>query len=247
MATTRGEPWSRGELVAAIKLYCITPFGRIHSRNPSLIALAQSLGRTPSAIALKLTNFASLDPTIARAGMANYSKLDKIVWDDFFANMDAYLSENEKPQNLTGMNEQAAEFILPIRDGVDVRRLTKTRVNQDFFRSLVMASYDNKCALTGIDAPELLVASHIVPWSVDPASRTNPRNGICLNALHDRAFDEGLITIAEDLAVQYSPHLPPSTKAELVAFGQPKLRLPARFIPDRQFLDYHRTKVFMAT
>ncbi len=236
--------WTKDELVPTLKLYCITPFGRLHSKNPDIIELAKRLGRTASAVALKATNFASLDPTIDRAGMSNSSKLDKEVWDDFFQNMDEYLDASEVERPNEGFSEQQAEFIYASRAGIDVVRLTKTRMNQSFFRKLILASYDNKCALTGIAAPELLNASHIVPWSKDKEARTNPTNGICLNALHDRAFDEGLITFDHDYSVMYSPKLPSHTREALMSFSAEKLHLPKRFVPDKGFLDYHRTILF---
>jgi putative restriction endonuclease len=177
--------------------------------------------------------------------MGNYSRLDKVVWDDFFDNMENYLTP-DSASAVVEAHDAPVEFVFTDRVGLDVLRLTKTRVNQSFFRSMVLTSYDNKCALTGIDAPELLVASHIRPWALDPATRTNPRNGICLNTLHDRAFDEGLITFDEDLSVRYSPTLPTVALDALTAISEAKLRLPSRFLPDGQFLNYHRTEIFKA-
>lgn len=57
----------------------------------------------------------------------------------------------------------------------------RTRVNQSFFRAAVLAAYNVRCCVTGLSIPELLTASHIVPWSADVKNRTNPRNGLCLN------------------------------------------------------------------
>jgi putative restriction endonuclease len=239
------RPWTRTELLQVLHLYCVTSFGKIHARNPEIVLLAKLIDRTPSSVALKMTNFAGLDPTIARTGMSNHSKLDKAVWTDFFNNMDAFLNEAETPEDRGELSEPQIEFIHATRAGIDVMRITKTRVNQTFFRKLILASYDNKCALTGIDTPELLVASHIVPWSVDISSRTNPANGICLNALHDRAFDEGLITFDRDLSILYSPRMPPVTKDSLMSFGDTKMRLPSKFVPEAKFLDYHRSTVFI--
>jgi len=242
----KGAPWSEEELRAALKLYCVTTFGRIHRNNPEIIELAEALDRTPSSVALKMTNFASLDPTIARTGMANHSKLDKAVWDDFFVNMDAYLTtDDRKPQAL---HDAEADFRYQSRPGLDLERTSKTRVNQGFFRSMILASYDSRCAITGIEAPQLLVASHIVPWSINPGERTNPANGICLNALHDRAFDCGLITIDEDLSVRFSPRIPKTARAKLLDLsGDGKMRLPSRFIPSKESLAYHRSEVFVAS
>jgi putative restriction endonuclease len=42
---------------------------------------------------------------------------------------------------------------------------------------MILANYSTKCAITGIDIPELL-ASHIVPWSINENERLNPENGI---------------------------------------------------------------------
>ncbi len=64
-----------------------------------------------------------------------------------------------------------------------------------------------RCCITGLAIPQLLNASHIVPWSFDVKNRTNPRNGLCLNAIHDRAFDCGLLTVTPDLTVRLSPSL----------------------------------------
>lgn len=240
------RPWTRDELIQTLKLYCLTPFGRIHNRNPAIVKLAEEIGRTPSAIALKMTNFASLDPTIARSGMSNYSKLDKTVWDEFFANMDEILNQTNDIATDNEFGEPQRKFTHAPKVGFDAMRVTKTRINQNFFRKLILASYDNQCALTKIDAPELLIASHIVPWSVDTSARMKPTNGICLNALHDRAFDEGLISFSEDFSVLYSSKMPTATKETLKSFGAEKLRLPSRFIPDKEFLDYHRREIFTA-
>jgi putative restriction endonuclease len=226
----RANAWNRNELIDALQLYCTTPFGRIHRHNPEIIVLAEKLGRTPSAIALKMTNFASLDPTINRAGMSNSSRLDREVWDIFFDALLLELSSDKSGTDETteyaesfGERIEKFEYEPSTRIGVDVLRLGKSRLNQDFFRRLVLASYDNKCALTGIDAKELLVASHIVPWSRDASIRTAPSNGICLNALHDRAFDQGLITFDDECRVAYSKRIPKVAREALESFGADRL------------------------
>ena len=231
-------------MVQVLQLYCLTPFGRMHSRNPDIKVLATLIGRTSSAIALKMTNFASLDPTLRQAGMSNSSKLDREVWTEFFQAMTLSLIPDEAAHN-SGFGESSKLFEpFPLREGVDVMRLVKTRLNQDFFRKLILTSYDGKCALTELDVPELLVASHIVPWSEDRTVRIAPQNGICLNALHDRAFDQGFITFDDDYSVVYSQKLPNTAREALKSFGSDRLRLPARFIPDPALLAFHRKNKF---
>jgi predicted restriction endonuclease len=239
--------WTRDELLKTLELYCLTSFGRIHSRNPEIQDLAAQLGRTASAVALKMVNFASLDPTLAQRGMANASRLDREVWDEFFAGVSASLATEALPKPGIGFAEAQRDFVTAIStfpEGLDVARTVKARVNQAFFRRLVLTSYDNKCALTGINAPELLIASHIVPWSKNVDVRTTPHNGICLNALHDRAFDEGYLTFTGDFEAIYARDLPAKARNALESFASNKLRLPSRFIPDRALLAFHRTQIF---
>lgn len=60
--------------------------------------------------------------------------------------------------------------------------------------------------MTGLSNKALLVAGHIKPWKVsDPNTmRLAPDNGLLLNALHDKAFDRGLIAITKDLKIAVS-------------------------------------------
>lgn len=237
--------WNKNELLAALRLYCVTPFGRLHARNPKIIKLARELGRSPDAVALKMVNFASLDPTIDRKGMANVSSLDRQVWNEFFEQLSISLErDDEMPTGFSeaDYNEQFYEEF----PGLDVPAITNRRIRQGFFRKLVLASYSSKCAATGINASELLVAGHIIPWSKETSLRTNPRNGICLNYLFDRAFDRGLISVTDDWTLVYSPGLPDETAQRMKSMATEKLSLPERFRPDPAFFEYHRQNIFRA-
>lgn len=86
ISTERRKGWSENELIRVLALYYQLPFGKMHSRTPAVIAYANMLGRTPSAVALKLVNFASLDPGLQRRGvrgMSNVSRLDRRVWHEY--------------------------------------------------------------------------------------------------------------------------------------------------------------------
>ena len=146
-------------------------------------------------------------------------------------------------EELAGIDESE----LPA-EGIDRDRLVKTRVNQQFFRATVLAAYNFRCCVSGLTVRPLLVASHIVPWSIDRKNRMNPRNGLCLNALHDRAFDRGLMTVTADFKVQMSDALKPTNKADeepfswLWRFDGKALALPKKFTPDAKFLASHRER-----
>jgi len=246
-------PWSREELILTINLYCKTPFGKLHKSNPDVIRLAELIGRTPSAVSWKLVNFASLDPSLQARGIRgaiNSSSLDKEIWAEFFNNWDdlAYESEillaNKKQEKIR------IEPELEIRDGLVKERLVKTRVNQSFFRATIMASYNQTCCISGIQQPELLIASHIRPWGMDEKNRLNPRNGICINALHDKAFEFGLLTVTPSYQIKVSPVLLKQSGNQAIAdnflkYNNEPMILPSRFLPDPSFLIYHNNERFI--
>ncbi len=252
MAERRG--WTRNELILAVNLYCKTPFGRIHKGNPDIIKLAGLIGRSPGSVAWKMCNFASIDPSLDRKGASHVAKLDVEVWNEFFNNWEdlAFESQNllakfENKDVETLVQEEDRDIVFP--EGKDSARTVKTRVNQSFFRRMILASYDFKCCITEIAIPELLLASHIVPWSKDKANRLNPRNGLCLNALHDKAFDAGLITISDSFTIIVSDLIKQRKSSDneinfLTKFDGKPIILPRKFQPDTNFLAYHRKNIF---
>lgn len=242
--------WTREELILAINLYCKLPFGRLHRLNPEVIHLSELINRTPSSVAYKLVNFASLDPSLKARGIkgaSNASKLDKIIWEEFYKNWEDLPYESEKL--LAKIENKPIENIskidlknLPI--GKSREKMVKVRVNQSFFRSSILASYNNTCCITGLSQSELLIAGHIKPWSEDEKNRLNPRNGIAINALHDKAFENGLITITPDYKIQISNVLLKQKKTEtldkyFLQYQDKEIVLPSRFLPDVEFLKYH--------
>lgn len=249
--------WTRDQLVKTLALYCQLPFGKMHSRNPAVIALAGVIDRTPSAVALKLVNFASLDPDLRErgvGGMGNTSAADRSIWAEFFGRWDV-LADNaivmEPPPVVeTGRRKRSVPAVAP-SGPTEVTRETMQRRGQYFFRAAVLAAHDGKCCITGITSEPLLRASHIVPWSHDPALRLDPRNGLCLNALHDAAFDRGLITLSDRFVLQVSKRVKaevPGTiyKEMFESRAGAPITMPERFTPAPEMLDFHRRNVFVA-
>ncbi len=242
--------WTREELILAINLYCKLPYGQLHERNPEIIALAKLLDRTPGGLGWKLNNFASLDPSHQARGIkgaTNSAKLDREIWDEFYENWEARIFESERLlaqfANTTVEKLNAIpEDELP-RAGVERERMVRVRVNQNLFRKMVLASYNNTCCITGLQRPELLVASHIRRWADDPENRMNPRNGLALNALHDRAFEAGLIGIGPEYEILLCSALKkskdPAVGVHFLPYEGAELRLPKRFLPDEAFLKEH--------
>lgn len=255
--------WTRPELVRLLSLYCRLPFGKMHERQPDVIALSVRMNRSPGSVAMKLSNMASFDPELkARGikGLPNATELDREVWNTFYGKWEtlaACVQEGDLVEAEPVGEAVGGDVIeLPTFDGPTERRVLATqRRGQAFFRKAVLAAYEGKCCVTGIAVPGLLRASHIVPWSVsrggDEAQRLNPRNGLCLNAMHDAAFDSGLITLDEDRRVVLSRTLRDATTAEVhqawfVRYDGQRIADAEKFAPEPAFLAHHRQQVFVA-
>ncbi len=200
----------------------------------------------------------SLDPSLKKrniAGASHGSKKDAEVWNEFNGDWDRLAFESEKllAQKMGIQIENVSEveaLDLP-KTGIERESLVKIRVNQSFFRKSVLAAYNFQCCITGLEIPELLNASHIIPWSKDQENRVNPRNGLCLNVIHDRAFDRGLLTITPDFIVKISKFLKKKNVSNavqdfLVRYDGLEINKPARFLPDLKFLKYHNKNVFQS-
>ncbi len=249
----RKPNWTREQLILAFNLYCKIPFGKISKTNPQIRQLAELIGRTPSAVGLKLSNLASFDPDLqARGikGMKNAGKGDRLIFDEFQNNREALVFESENiladMQGLTLENKYQSQLPeLGNLTGETRSSYVKTRVNQNFFRQVILANYQSKCAVTGIDMPALLIASHIIPWAENKEERLNPANGICLSALYDKAFDKHLISFDEDYRMILSTNLKEHcTKTYFQNhFGKlegQEMILPSRGMPSNEFLTMHR-------
>lgn len=140
-----------------------------------------------------------------------------------------------------------------IREGEDRESKSTQRRGQDYFRRMILANYGGRCALTGINVPQVLLASHIIPWAdkSHKSERLNPSNGICLSALYDKAFDKGLITVSpDDYTVRLSSALREYEDQEYFDkhFGSingKQITMPIEYKPNPDFLAYHRDHVFM--
>lgn len=251
----KSNNWAKDETIIAFNVYCKIPFKESSKNNPVIIKYANILGRSPSALNMKIGNFGRLDPELKKRGikgLVNGSKLEEDVWNEFNGNWDKLAFESEfliaKFQNKT--LEQSEEFDLAnLPKGLERETTIKARVNQCFFRSTILSSYNLKCCITGLSIPDFLVASHILPWSLDKENRTNPHNGLCLNSIHDRAFDKGFLTITADYKILVSKFFDDIVEDQAVndfflRYNNQTIILPERFLPSKEFLDYHSNNIF---
>ena len=200
--------------------------------------LAGEIGRTESAVCFKIANLKACDPNRTGLGFTNAAGMDRQVISEYLADPDATMSEAMWELEQIGIRIsydgeiEASGSSRPDRPqqlGVERVERVRTRVNQDYFRSVLLSNYGGACCLTGIDIPALLTASHIKPWAAaTPSERLMSSNGILPNALHDRAFDRGLITLDDRYRVVVSSRVPhtPTNDQWLYAFDGRKIALP---------------------
>ena len=245
--------WTREETIVAFNVYCKVPFKKSSKSNPTVIKYANIIGRSPSALNMKIGNFGRLDPELKKqgiTGLVNGSKLEEVVWNEFNDNWDSLAYESEE-LIAKFQNKKIEEVIIedfPL--GKERVSTVKTRVNQSFFRSTILSSYNLKCCITGLSIPDFLVASHIIPWSKDKKNRINPHNGLCLNSIHDKAFDKGFITVTPDYKIIVSKYFNDYSNDKIVndffiKYNNQKIIKPERFLPKKDFLDYHFENIFI--
>ena len=245
--------WTRNETIIVLELYFRIPFSKSRSTHTEIKKIAELIGRTPASVHLKIGNLGRLDPTLKKkaiVGLRHGSNLDREVWEEFKSQYHRLANESQKlkeafiRKNITKKDERQ-------RIGKEIIGISKKRVGQQFFRESILASYNSSCCITGIDNQELLIASHIKPWrKCTKEEKTNPQNGLCLNVLHDKAFDRGLITVDLDYKVKTSKTLKMSNNKIIKDFFSKhegkKIKTPQRLQPEREFLEWHQNNVFIA-
>jgi HNH endonuclease len=247
--------WTREEHILAFNLYCKIPFGQIHMHNPRVIELARMLKRSVGSVSPKLSNFARLDPALqARGirGMSHGAKGEVEIWREFAEHPESLAFESERllADRLHKPIEEVAE--VDTGDLPPAGREREQAVPAPNGGRAQAPAYNFRCCVTGLAVQPLLTASHIIPWAEDEQNRLNPRNGLCLNALHDRAFDRHLMWIEDDYVIRFSRQLGEAADANnetvrwVKSFDGARLLLPKKFAPDTEFLKRHAEKCMAA-
>lgn len=247
------DNWTEEQITVVLYEYCRNPFGQFSGTKQFVKDLAQTLGRTPGAIVRKVGNLASFDPQMKARGVGGLDhtgKLDEFVWNKYYGRWDQLAYDAEvllaKFKNKE-LEESLSIDISNLPKGTESIQEVKRRINQCFFRDAVLSSYENRCCITGMNNNKLIHACHIAGWSENEANRTNPQNGLCLNVLFHKAYDENLIGISPDYEVFVSEEFLGSNEEIVDSFtieyirsiNKRKIIMPKRFLPDRDFLAIH--------
>jgi len=163
---------------------------------------------------------------------------------------DSFSGEEESLPKELEQDFSYPEFMLDCAtkaEGKEVIREVKVRSNQNVFRKMILSIYQGSCCITGLDVAEVNRASHIIPWSEDKRQRLDPRNGLCLSATYDAAFDRHLISFDEDYRLLISKEIKDHYTSSAVKTyfrnqeGK-RIELPKRFAPSLENLSQHRLK-----
>ncbi len=256
------RPWTRDEVLLAINLYCKLPYRKLRQTTPEIRDLARLLNRTPSAISKRCCNYVQFDPIESKRvkGFSRVARLDRSIWMEINGDWETFAAECEQitnrfhkqlpvPPSPTSVIALPDDASFPVGDSKE--QMVRVRVGQRFFREAVLTAYNHRCCVTGMRHDALLVAGHIKPWKdCNPKTeRTNPRNGLCVSPLYDKAFDAGLMTVDEEYRIVFSSSLLRSTPREVAqrffcCYEGKQIFSPDRFAPDQTFFDYHRRHKF---
>ncbi len=245
--------WTLEETIVAFNAYCKIPFKDSNKYHPLIIEYAKLIGRSPSALNMKIGNLGRLDPKLKEKGIVGLShgaKIEEEVWNKFYKSPDTFAYESEciiaKYRNLT-IEQTIGTDNIAFPYGEERMSYVKQRVNQRFFRDIIMSTYDFRCCISGIQNTELLEACHILSWRENTTNRCNPENGLCMNVLFHKAYDKYLIGITPDYDIVVSDEMFEETTEEnfrkyLKSINGKKIISPKRFAPNKFFLDLHYQK-----
>lgn len=239
--------WTYDEVLLALYAYCHVPFNKASNTNPWIVNIANAIDRSPAAVKMKIGNLGVYDPYLKSkgiGGLTKTSKIDELVWNDYYGRWDKLVDDAEKLLTSKGFGTRDDLLDLPV--GSEEYCAAKRRINQNFFRDVILTSY-RKCCISGIKEPSLLEAAHIIGWTENESLRTNPSNGLCLSPFFHEAFDKFFITISVDYKIIMSDRLISSVDDEktlhyLLGLQKQNIILPNRFLPDTQYLSLHNEK-----
>ena len=239
--------WSREDIIIAYALYCVTPLNQITPKNKVIQQVGEIIPHSVASIVMRMRNFQHLDPR-AGEGLNHVAKADKEIYNEFCHDWGALSIEAENLSGLALFDATPLHGAKPLSSLTDRSRVSRER---HFFRQSVFAAYDNTCYVSGCKLPRMLAASHIKPYSKcrDESERTDPENGICLNAFYDKAFDSGLMTITPSFKLFISPVAKNTTQDDftrrwLLSLDGTVLPPPLRFPPRSVYLEYHNDEIF---
>lgn len=170
----------------------------------------------------------------SRSGKSNQKEAQEIL--DKFRELNGYKVTIDNT-----VERLEAEIDSLTLEGEDREIVIKQRVNQGVFRDRLLERYD-QCCLCNIVNRDLLVASHIKPWSeCAPAEKLDVDNGFLMCPNHDKIFDKGYISFDDNGLIMISSEVSREEQTILNISKMTRIELSEG---NRRYLKYHREKIF---
>ena len=116
--------------------------------------------------------------------------------------------------------------------------LVTSRVGQGAYRKRIIHRWEYKCAVTNFNKLDILIASHIVPWSkASDHERLDVNNGLLLSPTYDALFDKHLITFDNNGKIQLSEKIEFSAYQKIGVTGKEQITDLSMY--NIQYLDRH--------
>ena len=116
--------------------------------------------------------------------------------------------------------------------------LVTSRVGQGAYRKRIIHRWEYKCAVTNFNKLDILIASHIVPWSkASDHERLDVNNGLLLSPTYDALFDKHLITFDNNGKIQLSEKIEFSAYQKIGVTGKEQITDLSMY--NVQYLDRH--------
>lgn len=205
-----GHDFDRADSMRCLLAYeeCRRKGLSIEKSDPVMKAALET-GRLMTSVSFKLANFRALDPRVDAKGFVGVAKVDRLVWDHYYApdrkeidsgRLRDDLARHEFNDPLTFVVEDKAEPLAsyePIQDEDTLQAYARrVRKGQSRFRKALHTLYGSRCAFTGTDEETVLEACHIISHAKTGDNSLD--NGLLLRSDIHVLFDEHLITLAND-------------------------------------------------
>jgi 5-methylcytosine-specific restriction enzyme A len=137
--------------------------------------------------------------------------------------------------------EPEVDYEVNIPNQTERRGLVTSRVGHGAYRKRIIHRWEYKCAVTGFEKLNILIASHILPWAkADDNQRLDVHNGILLSPTYDALFDKHLITFENTGKIILSDTIEVQAFSKIGVTGKEKIQKFSQY--NFEYLDSHRSK-----
>ena len=139
--------------------------------------------------------------------------------------------------------ESESEYGIIYPNETEKKGLVTSRVGQGAYRKRIIHRWEYKCAVTGFDKLNILIASHILPWAeADDNQRLDVHNGILLSPTYDALFDRHLISFENNGKILLSDSIEFQAFQKIGVSGKEKINSLSNY--NLEYLEKHRSKIY---